>query len=80
MVYTSYGDSKAHVFSHYAPTGGHDLLLNMRKSVGAHLEKILLSDKMRALVNLFFPALNLPMFEDIMFGAVEAICDDDLIN
>lgn len=71
---------ETHVFSHFAPTGGYDLLLNMRKSVGAHLGKILLSDKMRALVNLFFPALNLQVFEDIMFGAVAAICDDDLIS
>lgn len=69
-----------HVFSHFALTGGHDLLLNMRKSVGTHLGKILLPDKMRALVNLFFPALNLQMFEDIMFGVVAAICDDDLTN
>lgn len=45
------------------------LLLNMRKSVGAHLGKILLSDQMRALFILFFPALNLQMFGNIMFGA-----------
>lgn len=56
-------------FSHFAPTGGHVLLLNMRKSVGAHLGKILLSDQMRALFILFFPALNLQMFGNIMFGA-----------
>lgn len=68
------------VFSHFALTGGHYLLPNMRKSVGTHLRKILLPDKMRALANLFFPALNLQMFEDIMFGAVAAICDDDLTN
>lgn len=35
---------------------------------------------MRALFILFFPALNLQMFEDIMFGTVAAICDDELTN
>lgn len=56
------------------------VLLNMRKSVQAHLGKIFFPDKMRALFILFFPALNLQMFEDIMFGTVAAICDDELTN
>lgn len=56
------------------------VLLNMRKSVEAHLRKILFSDKLRTLFILFFPALNLQMFEDILFGTMAAICDDELTN
>lgn len=71
---------ETHFFSHFAPTDGLVVSLNMRKSVGAHLRKILFSDKLRALFILFFPALNLQMFEDIMLGTVAAICDDELTN
>ena len=56
------------------------LLLNMRKSVGAHLRKSLFSGRMKALFILFFSALNLQMLGDIMFGAMAAIFDCELTN
>ena len=68
-------------FCHFAPTGGHVMkLLDVTKLVGAQLGKSLLSDQMKALFNLFLPALNLRMFGDIRFEAMAAICDCELTN
>lgn len=55
-------------------------LLDVTRLVGAQLGKILLSDQMKALFNLFLPALNLQMLWDIRFEAMAAICDCELTN